>query len=267
MGPTTKQFLQRALGTILRVTRLQYLPVRVRRGLLSGARWTLYPWTAYWRGDYESEVARAILAWGDLRGKVCWDLGAHFGYYSVAFAQRTGPGGQVVAVEPLPSNYARLERHRRMNRMPWLITQQCAASDVSGVADFFNDLREGDTTVHLAYDGEVKTPDTPIIPVRTVRLDDLVANGTIRPPDFIKIDVEGHGYHALRGAIDSIRLTRPVILMGFHSPQEVDGTEELLRPLGYQFTAVGPRDPLHRIGADYVLQIPAPAAVTSHSIP
>ena len=249
-----KQFVQKTAEVFLRLTGLQYLPVRVRRGLPAGARWTLFPWTAYWRGGYEPQMEQAILSWGDLRGKVCWDLGAHFGYYSIGLALHTGPTGQVVALEPLPSNYARLERHRRMNRLTWLKTYQCAASDVSGEAEFFNDLSHGDTTVHLAYDGEVKTAATPTIPVSTIRLDDLVTRGEIRPPDYIKIDVEGHGHHVLGGAMESIRHARPVMLMGFHSPQEVAGTEALLQPLGYQFIPTGSRNPPDRIGADYLLQ-------------
>ena len=249
-----KPLLQNAVGTVLRATGLQYLPVRVRRGLLAGARWTLYPWTSYWRGGYEPDMERAILSLGDLRGKACWDLGAHFGYYSVGLALRTGPSGQVVAVEPLPTNYSRLERHRQMNNLSWVKTYQCAVSDVTGEAEFFSDVSHGDTTVHLQYDDEVKTAVTQTIFVHTIRLDDLVAGGEIRLPDFIKIDVEGHGHHALGGAIDAIRRARPVILMGFHSPQEVAGTEALLQPLGYQFTPAGSKDPADRVGADYVLQ-------------
>jgi FkbM family methyltransferase len=249
------QFIQKAVRYLLRVTHLQYLPVRVRRGLPVGARWTLSPWSAYWRGGYEPEMERVILSWGDLRGKVCWDLGAHFGFYSIGFALRTGPTGQVVAFEPLPSNYARLERHCRMNGLAWLKTYQCAVSDVTGEAEFFSDVSRGDTTVHLAYDEETKTAATQTIPVRTIRLDDLVARGEICAPDIIKIDVEGHGHHAVGGAIDAIRHSRPVILMGFHSPLEVAGTLALLRPLGYQITPVGSKNPADRVGADYVLQV------------
>ncbi len=249
-----KILLQEVVGGVLRATGLQHLPVRVRRGLPAGARWTLYPWTSYWRGGYEPDVERAILSLGELRGKTCWDLGAHFGYYSIGLALRTGPSGQVVAVEPLQANYARLERHRRMNDLTWLKTYQCAASDVAGEAEFFSDLSQGDTTVHLAYDGETRTAATKTIPVRTVRLDDLVSGGEIRPPDFIKVDVEGHGHHALGGALETIRQHRPVIVMGFHSPQEVAGTEVLLKPLGYQFSPTSATSPADRIGADYLLQ-------------
>jgi FkbM family methyltransferase len=253
-----KQALQRTIGWLLRVTGLEYLPVKARRGgFCAGARWTLYPWSAYWRGGYEPDVARAIGSRGDLTGKVCWDLGAHFGYYAIGLAMRTGPSGQVLAVEPFPPSYARLELHKRMNGLSWLKTLQGAASDVSGTADFVSDVGAGDTTVHLPYDGEVKTATTPAISVRIVRLDDLVAGGEIRPPDFMKIDVEGHGHRALAGAIKTIRQAKPTILMGFHSPQEVAGTEALLLPLGYRFSAVGTADPADRIGADYLIRVPA----------
>lgn len=250
-----KQFLQKSAGWIFRTTGLQYWPVRVRRGLPAGARWTLYPWTSYWRGGYEPEVERVINGLGDFTGKVCWDLGAHFGYYSVGLARRTGPTGQVVAVEPLPSNFARLERHRRMNILDWLKCFPAAVSDVAGQAEFFSGLQDGDTTVHLPYDDEVKTDATPTIPVRTLRLDDLVARGEIRAPDFIKIDVEGHGHRALAGAMQTITARRPVILMGFHSPQEVAGTAALLAPLGYEFSPVSSKNPPDRIGADYLIRV------------
>jgi hypothetical protein len=113
-----KQRLQHLLGRVMHVTGLECFSVRVRHGFPAGARWTLYPWTAYWRGGYEPDVARAIDHLGDLTGKACWDLGAHYGYYSIGLARRTGPTGQVVAMEPFPSNYARLQRHHRMNGLP-----------------------------------------------------------------------------------------------------------------------------------------------------
>ncbi|MSU65186.1 MAG: hypothetical protein EXS38_03585 [Opitutus sp.] len=52
------------------------------------------------------------LGGGDIRGWTCWDLGAHFGLYSVGLARRVGPAGQVAAFEPNPISFARLQRHR-----------------------------------------------------------------------------------------------------------------------------------------------------------
>jgi FkbM family methyltransferase len=173
----------------------------------------------------------------------------------VGLAQRTGRSGQVAAFEPFPPSFARLERHRNMNGLDWLKPFPFALSDQAGQTSFVMDLIEGETTHHLPYDGEIVTPATAIIPVRTVRLDDLLAAGEVRPPDFIKVDVEGHGHRALAGALQALRLKRPVILMGFHSPQEVAGTEALLAPLGYRFAPVDPaRNPPDRVGADYLLR-------------
>lgn len=249
-----KQIAQQAIGRLLHCTGLELLPVRVRHGLPAGARWTLYPWTSYWRGGYEPELAQAITGLGDFTGKVCWDLGAHYGYYSVGLALRTGPTGQVAAFEPSPASFARLERHQRMNRLGWLRPFPYALSDTTGESLLITD--HGETMNHLAYDGEVTGATTPSLRIRLVRLDDLVASGQIRLPDFIKVDVEGHGHHALAGAIRAIEARQPVILMGFHSPQEVAGTESLLRPLGYEFLPIGDHNPPHRVGADYLLRVP-----------
>lgn len=247
-------YFHRAADAILRRTGLQFFPVRVRGQLATGARWTLYPASAYWRGTHEPSVGAALLSLGDLTGKCCWDLGAHYGYYSVALAMLTGPTGQVVAVEPFAANFARLERHRKMNELSWVKTFECAASNTSGTADFFTDLSDGDTAVHLAYEGEVRTLTTRTTSVRTVRMDDLVERLEIRPPDFIKVDVEGHGHHALGGANESIRRSRPVILMGFHSPQEVAGTKSILDPLGYRWEPLDPNPPTNCVGCDFILR-------------
>lgn len=249
------RLLHRAITGFLRVSGLQYWPVRARHGYNAGARWTLYPWTSYWRGTHEPEVTHALAGVGDLQGKVCWDLGAHFGYYSVGFAQRTGPTGQVLAVEPFPSSFARLERHRRLNRLDWLKPICAAASDRDGEADLIADTRHGDTGVHLAYDANERPAEgVPLLRIRTVRLDGLVARGEAREPDLMKVDVEGHGHHALAGALDTLRRRRPLILMAFHSDAEVAGTEALLDPLGYDWEPLDPHGASQRTGHDFILR-------------
>ena len=65
------------LDWFLAVTRLQFWPVRVRHGIAEGARWTLYPWSSYWRGTQEPAMHRAVNELGDMAGGSCWDLGAH----------------------------------------------------------------------------------------------------------------------------------------------------------------------------------------------
>ncbi len=163
------------------------LPLTVASGVLKGARWTLYPWTSYWRGTHEPAIQAAIsqVGNGDIKGWSCWDLGAHFGYYSVAMAMRVGPGGQVAAFEPNPASFARLERHRRMNHLDWLKTYQAAVSDRAGGAELLTYGDLGSTSAHLRYDGEAESKKSTPIGIRTLRLDDLVASGELRAPMFV----------------------------------------------------------------------------------
>jgi hypothetical protein len=109
----------------------------VRSGLAAGARWTLFPWSAYWRGAFRTALQNELIALGDITGWTCWDLGAHYGLYSVGLARRTGPTGQVVSFEPNPLSFHRLERHRRMNELEWMKTYAAAVSDRPGLAELY----------------------------------------------------------------------------------------------------------------------------------
>lgn len=213
---------------------LQYLPVPILRGPARGKWWTLYPLSCYWRrGGHEPEMEVAVRLAGDFRGKVAWDLGAHFGIYTITFSCLVGPEGQVAAFEPDPVSFARLRHHMSMNRLTNTVCFECAASDAEGESVIVIDKGLGSTTSHLLYVGETVEQDTPTQRITRVRADDLVAAGKLRPPDFIKLDVEGHGDSALRGAAESIARTLPFVVASMHSPQEIEGIKAVLDPLGY----------------------------------
>ncbi len=233
-----KRALHQSLDWFLALTGLQYCPVRVRRGVAAGARWTLYPWSAYWRGTHEPALQQALIALGDIRGWNCWDLGAHYGIYSIGLALRTGQEGAVAAFEPNPVSYARLEHHRRMNGLSNLKTFEAAVSDQAGSADLltYGDLRS--TTTHLAYENETVGAESRPLGVETLVLDELVAGGQLQPPRFIKVDVEGHAHKALAGAIRTLAAHRPILVVAFHSEQEVQGVMALLEPLGYEHSTI-----------------------------
>lgn len=231
-------------------------PLTVRTGLARGARWTLFPWTSYWRGTHEPELQDVIgrLGGGSILGWSCWDLGAHFGYYSVALARRVGAGGQVAAFEPNPRSFERLERHRRMNRLPWLKTYQAAVSDETGTSELLTYGDLGSTSTHLRHDGEAESAASAPIGVRSLRLDELLGNGELRAPQFVKVDVEGHGHRALAGMRGAVAASRPVLIVGFHSEREVEGVLAVLGPLGYRWEAIGEPigDAAIRVGSDYL---------------
>jgi FkbM family methyltransferase len=233
-------------------------PVRVRSGICKGSRWTLFPWSSYWRGTHEPnlQVVVAGLGNGSISGWSCWDLGAHFGYYSVALAMGVGPRGQVAAFEPNPASFARLERHRKMNGLSWLKTYQAAASDRSGGAELLTYGDLGSTSTHLRYDDETQSAKSAPISIRSLRLDELVESGELRPPMFAKVDVEGHGHRALEGMRRLLARSRPILIVAFHSQAEVDGVLNIVRPLGYSWAPIGvpPSEEGSLIGADYLFR-------------
>jgi FkbM family methyltransferase len=228
-------------------------PIRVRGGVAAGALWSFFPWTAYWRGTHEPEAQKQLIDLWDWTGKNVWDLGSHYGLFAVGLGLRVGPSGSVAAFEPNPLSFARLQLHVRRNHLPWVKTFPVALSDTAGQQRFFAYQGLESTTTHLAYEGETWNEHIPTITVESRRLDDLVTAGEIAAPDFIKIDVEGHGHKALAGAAEVVRIRRPVLLFGLHSESEVAGIRAVLDPLGYRYTpiAVGaPEQP--QVGFDYL---------------
>lgn len=134
----------------------------------------------------------------------CVDVGAHNGTILRTMLELS-PRGTHFAFEPLPHFAARLRA-----AFPTVRVHEVALSDYSGQATFIHVANDA------AYSGlrpriyDRPDPDLQPITVTVTRLDDVI------PPDqpvaFVKIDVEGGEFHALRGAVRTIRRCRPVIV-------------------------------------------------------
>jgi len=156
-------------------------------------------------GVFDNFLYEAVARHRKLPGSLCWDIGAHFGYHSLAFAAQ---GAEVVAFEPGSANVARLRQHlernpelaRRIRVMP------VAVADRDGEMTFVEsgDMKGASTGSHLA---EAMPPLEASIyanferhTVSTVSLDTVVEKQGEPPPDIIKIDVEGAEHLVLEGA-------------------------------------------------------------------
>ena len=228
-----KGFARTVITQFAAGTRLQLWPVRVRAGLARGARWTLYPFSSNWRLGGEQDLEMAFNLLNPKAGAVCWDLGAHFGIYTVGFARQVGNEGQVYAFEPDPVAFARLRRHARMNKLNNVKLFNIAASDRDGELKLIITGGLGSTVTHAKYEDELVSDQAEFLTSKCARLDTLVQSGELRLPNFIKVDVEGHGAEALAGAVSSIKLSRPIIALSIHSPHEWEASRSLLQPLNY----------------------------------
>jgi FkbM family methyltransferase len=209
--------------------------VKVRGGVNAGLRWTLFPFSAYWRGTAdERDTVSAIQSYVRV-GSVCWDLGAHFGFYSVMMTRQSGADGRVYAFEPEPLSFARLKRHIALNSLEGrCIALNLAGSNSDGESLMYAGGGEGVTTTHFCYVDEPAISERDGLRVKTIQLDLLVQRGELQPPDFIKVDVEGHAGSALEGARKTIAEARPVVLLSTHGPDESRAIAEFFASLGYR---------------------------------
>jgi FkbM family methyltransferase len=194
--------------------------VRVLRGPLRGARWIVGSSThGCWLGTYE-QAFQSFFSSVIPEGGVVWDVGANVGFYSLVAARKAA---KVVAFEPLPENIKYLRCHIELNRLEDRI-EVCAAAayDHDGTGLFA--IVPGDRS-----EGSLRSYGT--LPVRMIRLD---SHGTV--PDMIKIDVEGNEYEVLRGAVETLRIHRPIVLVARHSSDS--RCQNLLEELGYQVSEI-----------------------------
>jgi len=226
--------LKSMISKLLSDSPLQDFPVTVKKGLAKGMRWTLLPFSSNWREGGETDLQVAVQMLGNLNGKTCWDLGAHFGIHTLGLAKAVGPSGQVCAFEPDPVAFRKLTKHVEMNKLKWVQPFNVAVSESSGVKEMLVTGGLGSTFTHFRYDDEPVSENEKKISITTVSLDELVAQGKIRAPDFIKVDVQGHGAEALRGAVISIQEQKPTIVFSCHCQPEADFVAEFVRKLDYQ---------------------------------
>ena len=154
------------------------------------------------------------------RGGTFFDVGAHYGWISIAAAHRLGSAGTVVAFEPSPVLVDILAYHKRANRLKQMQIIQAAVSNRESVYEPFfllndgmssrNSLTIGAKNVpHIDPDGKTLTR------VRSVTLDGFVSSSGI-VPDLIKIDVEGAELLVLQGAERLLASHHPVLIVGVH---------------------------------------------------
>lgn len=170
------------------------------------------------------------------RGRVQWlaqfvpkdgvviDIGAHFGYLTKEFARLHRGACRVYAFEPLPYNFSILRAVT--SRFPNVVRQTQALSDVNGVADFVVPVKtQGKIGPGLGHLGTERHRDYIRHTVETLRLDDFARQTGLDRLDFIKIDVEGAEWLALRGGTETLRRFHPAVYA------EVD--DALTANLGY----------------------------------
>ncbi|NBU73438.1 MAG: FkbM family methyltransferase [Bacteroidetes bacterium] len=124
------------------------------------------------------------------KGDTVFDIGANIGYLSILFCSLVGDKGNVIAFEPSARSFQQLLRNTAFSKR--IKSLNLAISNTIGELPF----RETDCLERSSLEA-VKSPSK-TIDVKTLCLDNICAQ--YGPPDFIKIDVEGHEYAVFEGA-------------------------------------------------------------------
>jgi FkbM family methyltransferase len=176
-------------------------------------------------------------------GDVVLDVGANVGVYSLLMARWAGERGRVFAFEPAPESRAALALHLVMNGMRGRVeVVPEAVSDEVGEATFFAATYSGENSMNPAFGKRVKGATAVRVPVTTI---DAFCEGRGVAPSFIKIDIEGYEFHAIRGARHTLRAHGPTLLVELHPAVWTElgvGQENLAAlasELGYHATPLG----------------------------
>ncbi|MCX6360106.1 MAG: FkbM family methyltransferase [Armatimonadetes bacterium] len=210
---------------------LRRLPVRISGGPNMGLRWSLTTRRAFRRGCFEQSRVDVITRLAE--GCACfWDVGAHFGYISLAASRRVTAGGHVVAIECNQDNLFYLRSHIHWNRITNVSVVACAIADQPGTA-WFVPASSG-----TGFVAQERNPRAYGVPATSV--DALVAIGTCPPPSAVKVDIDHNHVDFIRGARETL-VKHPVILtLATNNSEEYHRQAAVaLRSMGY--TVYSPR--------------------------
>jgi FkbM family methyltransferase len=152
----------------------------------------------------------------DLKGQVAYDIGAFEGILTLFFSRQAKA---VVAYEPNPASYRRIQENIRLNLIRNVTLRQAGVSDQNGALQFVQDrLMPGGASAAPGVARQIGETSSKITTFRVnvVKLDDDIHRHSLPTPDFVKIDVEGLEKAVLRGMEETIRNHRPAIYIEVH---------------------------------------------------
>jgi FkbM family methyltransferase len=122
-------------------------------------------------------------------GQKIIDAGAYHGLYATVFAKAAGPLGEVVAVDPVPSNAAVIEVNLAINGLRGRV-ETCAISNVEGEVAF-----SSDSCGHIVERGGTRRP--------SCRLRSILPDAAI-----VKVDIEGAEFEVVPAQLDELPAAR-----------------------------------------------------------
>jgi len=151
-------------------------------------------------------------------GDIVVDVGANVGMFTVKAALSVGDKGKVVSIEPIEENFELLKKNVEFHNLVNVQIIRKALGSRRGKTTMLKSLLSG--THQLKG---LKNPEFPIeeVDVEVDTLDNIVKELSINKIDLLKIDVEGAELEVLKGAEESLKITRNIAMELHDSEKEV----------------------------------------------
>jgi FkbM family methyltransferase len=184
---------------------------------------------------YEPHVT-AVLEREIKPGSTFVDIGANMGWFTLLAA---GVAGQVIAIEPNPTNVQLIYRSLLANQYENVRVVECAVTDRPNLLRL-NFLRSNGSVAAID-----NASDAAFTIVQGQPLDALLRD--VERVDVIKMDIEGHEPVALRGMMQTLKQFQPVLVFEMHplairvnAGSEPADLLDGLAALGYRLAVIRP---------------------------
>lgn len=155
------------------------------------------PWNVYLHGKYQIEKNYEAFMMNKAKdASVIFDVGANIGYYTIQFSNISR--GNVFAFEPMSYQHDTLRKNIEINGHKNIHVMKCVVSDEN------RHQRVYFSGVHNTGSSSVEVETDEHEDVDAITLDDFIREEKLHSIDLIKIDVEGHELHVLKGMKDTL---------------------------------------------------------------
>ena len=203
-----------------------------------------------WELDLSEVIEFCVYLFGSFEGKTInlyrrvvkdgftvIDVGGNIGSHTLPLAGLVGATGRVLSLEPSSSALRKLKRNVDFNpdiakRITLMQTQLVAPGTNTVDAEVYSSWPfESTAQLHEKHRGQLTSTEG----ASAQTLDEIVKAQGLTRVDLIKIDVEGHEYRVLQGAVETIKKFKPMIVIelapSFYqaNPEEFDGIFTVLK--------------------------------------
>ena len=156
----------------------------------------------YWRGFEGCHEKKSMQIFANivenLNPTVVWDIGANSGTYGV-LTKALRPGCEVIFFEPIPKAIDLIRSNLELNNFT-AKTFEIALGDYDGEGEiFFEKGHDFATSVTVNKNTLADSVKSEPMKILVRRIDTLIKEQGLNPPELVKLDVETYEYEVLKG--------------------------------------------------------------------